>query len=192
MQGWMARAEVEFGDAAQYGSSEPECTMIAPNYGLASHRDYRNALGTFPTGVAIMSTRTATGRNIGLTCNSFSSVSLTPPLILWSLSKKSAYLDEFRTASYFAVNVLAADQLELSRRFASRLDRFAGIAHAAGAGGVPLIEGAAAHFECAAEHRYDGGDHLILIGRVVAYAYRDAEPLVYHRGQYTLLDAQTC
>jgi len=159
----------------------------------ASHqRELRNALGTFPTGVAIMTTRTACGRNVGLTCNSFNSVSLSPPLILWSLAKRSALLQDFLAAPHFCVNVLGVGQQEVSRKFAGRADRFAGTSFSQGMGGIPVLAGVASHFQCSTEHQYDGGDHMIFIGRVVDFVYSDLEPLVYHRGQYASLEFAYC
>jgi len=151
-------------------------------------RDLRHAFGMFPTGVTIVTTRTPEGLPIGLTCNSFSSVSLTPPLVLWSLSLYSPNLQAFLQAPHFAVNILACDQAELSRRFAARsIDRFAGVSWSDGEAGVPLIAGAAAHIECRNETRHYSGDHVILIGQVVKYVYRDVEPLVFARGLYRSL-----
>lgn len=151
-------------------------------------RDLRRAFGMFPTGVTIVTTRHPEGHPIGLTCNSFSSVSLTPPLILWSLSIYSPNLQAFLQAPYFAVNILANDQEPLSRRFASRIaDRFEGIDWSEGEGSTPLIGGAAAQIQCRNEARHYSGDHVILIGQVVRYLYRDVEPLVFSRGAYRAL-----
>ena len=151
-------------------------------------RDLRHAFGMFPTGVTIVTTCTAEGRPVGLTCNSFSSVSLTPPLILWSLSLYSPNLPVFLQSPCFAVNVLACHQFELSQRFATRMsDRFAGIPWTRGEDGVPLIPEAAAHIECRNETRHYSGDHVILIGQVTKYVYRDVEPLVFARGMYRSL-----
>src|ERR1043166_1345002 len=148
-------------------------------------RDFRKALGTFATGVAILTTRNDQDKPVGLTCNSFNSVSLQPPLILWSLSTYSPSLAAFAQAEHFAVNVLAADQVELSRRFSQPIDnRFAGIATDAGTDGIPLIRGAAAHLECRNEARHYSGDHVIFIGRVLRYAYSNMPPLVFCHGAY--------
>ena len=148
-------------------------------------RDFRNALGTFATGVTIVTTLAA-GRPIGLTCNSFSSVSLKPPLILWSLSLYSPNLQAFLQAKHFAVNVLARDQIELSRTFSRPTeDRFAGVDYTSGEDGVPLIANAAAYLECRNESRHYSGDHAIIIGHVLRYVYRDVAPLVFWRGHYT-------
>jgi flavin reductase (DIM6/NTAB) family NADH-FMN oxidoreductase RutF len=156
-----------------------------------AQRELRDALGSFATGVCIVTARAADGRSIGLTCNSFSSISLDPPLVLWSLSRRSGILADFLQARHFVVNVLSAAQEPLSRRFADRLDRFSDVPCADGACGAPLIAGACAHFECSAEHVWDGGDHVIFVGRVIRHSHNGAEPLLYHRRQYrTLADAR--
>ena len=148
-------------------------------------RDFRNALGTFATGVTIVTIAGPDGSPIGLTCNSFNSVSLSPPLVLWSLSLRSPNLSNFLQAPHFAVNVLAADQVELARQFAqSRTNKFEGVAYRSGTGGVPLIDSAAAQLECRNEMRYYSGDHVIFIGHVLRYVWRDCVPLIFLRGEY--------
>jgi flavin reductase (DIM6/NTAB) family NADH-FMN oxidoreductase RutF len=148
-------------------------------------RDFRNALGTFATGVSVVTTAGSDGTPIGLTCNSFSSVSLSPPLVLWSLSLRSPNLSNFFQARHFAVNILAGDQMEIAKRFSQPLpDKFNGVGHRTGATGVPLIEGAVAHLECRNETRYYSGDHVIFIGHVLSYTWRDCAPLVFWRGRY--------
>lgn len=151
-------------------------------------RDLRNAFGMFATGVTVVTTRTQEGRPIGLTCNSFASVSLKPPLVLWSLSLYSPNLQAFLQASSFGINILACHQYELSRRFSSPLkDRFEGLSWTLGESGVPLIGDVAAQIECRNETRHYSGDHVVLIGQVVRYEYRDVEPLVFARGLYRSL-----
>jgi flavin reductase (DIM6/NTAB) family NADH-FMN oxidoreductase RutF len=148
-------------------------------------RDLRTALGSFATGVTIVTIAGPDGDPIGLTCNSFSSVSLSPPLILWSLSLRSANLANFLQAPHFAVNVLAADQAVIARRFAQPIARkFDGVPYKCGVGGVPLLEGTAAHFECGNETRYYSGDHVIFIGHVLRYAWSERVPLLFCRGRY--------
>lgn len=148
-------------------------------------RAFRMALGRFPTGVTVVTTLSPDGRRIGLTANSFNSVSLDPPLVLWSLAKAAASLGVFVTAPHYAINVLAADQIGLSRQFASaRAERFAGVLCRPGLGGVPLIEGCAAWFECHNVHQYEGGDHVILVGRVERFADADRPALAFHLGGY--------
>jgi flavin reductase (DIM6/NTAB) family NADH-FMN oxidoreductase RutF len=148
-------------------------------------REFRNALGMFATGVTVVTTVSSEGAPIGLTCNSFASVSLKPPLILWSLSLYSPNLQTYLRAPYFAINILSAEQEELSRRFSTPVkDRFAGLDWSAGEGGIPLIKGAGAQLQCRNESRHYSGDHVVLIGQVVRFSYRDAEPLVFVRGRY--------
>lgn len=149
-------------------------------------RDFRATLGSFATGVTVLTALDGNGGPMGVTISSFNSVSLDPPLILWSLSNESPNIEAFRSATHYAVNVLAADQQDISDRFAARSgDRFAGVPVRAGTHGAPLIEGCCATFECANEIQYAGGDHLIFVGRVEHFA-QDAEksPLIFHGGRY--------
>ncbi len=152
-------------------------------------RDFRNALGQFATGVTVVTSVGLDGTPIGLTISSFNSVSLDPPLILWSLSLNSPNLEAFRSARYYAVNVLSATQIDISYRFASRVEnRFSGLSQRSGLGGVPLIDGCCAWFECKAEAHYPGGDHVILVGRVERFSEGQAEsPLIFHKAQYRQL-----
>lgn len=154
-------------------------------------RDFRRALGCFATGVTVLSTLDAEGHARGMTISSFNSVSLDPPLILWSLALDSPSLPTFRDASHYAVNVLAADQQALSNRFASRLsDRFEGVDTRSGLSGTPLLEGCCAWFECRHEAIYPGGDHLIFVGRVERFAAQPGlAPLLFHAGAYARLAA---
>lgn len=146
---------------------------------------FRRALGRFVTGVTVVTTRDADGRPVGLTANSFSSVSLDPPLVLWSLSRRSANLAVFEAAGHFAVNVLAADQTALSERFARPShDRFAGVDWTEGVGGAPVVAGCAATFECRTESRHEGGDHVIFLGRVERFDHAERVPLAFHGGRY--------
>ena len=163
--------------------------MTATQSTLDTHL-FRRALGNFASGVTIVTACSADGQKVGVTANSFNSVSLDPPLILWSLSGNSPNLEAFRSASHYAVNVLAADQQWLSDRFAGRSnDRFADLPRRAGLAGVPLIDGCCAWFECSHEAHYPGGDHLIFLGRVERFARGDAtSPLVFFDGAYCWLD----
>lgn len=148
---------------------------------------YRAALGTFATGVTVITTRAADGSPVGLTANSFNSVSLDPPMVLWSLAKKSLSLPVFRDAAHWAVHVLAADQEALSARFArSGTDKFAGLELDSGAAGIPLLAGCAARFECRTSFQYEGGDHLIFVGEVTGFERAERPPLVFHAGRYAL------
>jgi flavin reductase (DIM6/NTAB) family NADH-FMN oxidoreductase RutF len=147
-------------------------------------RALRDALGSFATGVTVMTTRRPDGTPIGITVNSFASVSLDPPLVLWSLAARSPNLGAFRSAGHFCVNVLSAEQAALCRRFATpEPDKFAGVEWATGAGGVPVLDGCVATFECSSAFNNWGGDHVILVGRVERFATRDAPALLFHRGR---------
>jgi flavin reductase (DIM6/NTAB) family NADH-FMN oxidoreductase RutF len=151
-------------------------------------REFRNALGSFPTGVTVVTAVAPDGTPMGLTCNSFSSVSLSPALVLWSLSLRSPNLSNFLQVPHFAINVLAADQRDISQRFAqSMVNKFDGVRYTQGMLGVPLIADAAAHLECRNETRYYSGDHVIFIGHVLHYAYRKCESLVFCHGRYATL-----
>jgi 3-hydroxy-9,10-secoandrosta-1,3,5(10)-triene-9,17-dione monooxygenase reductase component len=148
-------------------------------------REFRRALGTFATGVTIITTRAPDGTPLGLTCNSFNSVSLNPPLVLWSLENKALSLPAFQQSQHWAVHVLATDQEELSARFARRGgSKFAGLALEEGVGGIPLLTGCAARFQCRNSFQYDGGDHVIFVGEVVRFDQTDHAPLVFHGGRY--------
>ncbi|MFN0038077.1 MAG: flavin reductase family protein [Burkholderiales bacterium] len=145
----------------------------------------RRDLGSFVTGVTIVTTRTTAGEPVGLTVNSFNTVSLVPPLVLWSLSLRAASYDAFAQASHFAVNVLAADQRALSDRFAKTGgEKFNGLAWREGIAGLPILEGTAASFQCRHSARHPGGDHIIFIGEVLAHESSGRPPLVYARGRY--------
>ena len=148
-------------------------------------RDFRGALGCFPTGVCIVTTLAPDGRRVGMTANSFSSVSLDPPMILWSLARTAASAAVFRDAEYFVINVLGAGDEELSLHFARPgEDKFAKYAERfSGA----VLQGAVATFECHSRHRYYGGDHIIMIGVVERYLHTDGTPLVFSRGRYASL-----
>jgi flavin reductase (DIM6/NTAB) family NADH-FMN oxidoreductase RutF len=148
-------------------------------------RDFRTALGTYATGVTIITAVTADGKPYGLTCNSFASVSLNPPLVLWSLGMFSQGLSTFQNASHFTVNVLGASQQELANKFAkSSNDKFAGVEWTPGLGKAPVLANCVASFQCRAANRYYGGDHIIFLGAVEAYAYNRQEPLLFARGGY--------
>jgi flavin reductase (DIM6/NTAB) family NADH-FMN oxidoreductase RutF len=148
-------------------------------------REFRNALGAFATGVTVVTTRAADGTPHGLTVNSFAAVSLDPRLVLWSQSIRAPSFALFASAAHFAVNVLALDQLELSRCFARPApDKFAGVHFDEGLDGVPVLTGAAAAFECRAFARYPGGDHVIHVGEVERFSYTKRAPLMFARGRY--------
>ena len=149
-------------------------------------RALRNALGHFATGVTVVTTLADGNRPVGVTINSFASLSLDPPLVLWSLADNSSSLPLFIATSHFAVHVLAADQQALSERFAkSAVDKFDDLDYDMGLGRAPLLPGCAAVFECALQQSVAGGDHTILIGRVQRFQTNaDALPLLFYRGRY--------
>ena len=151
-----------------------------------SAQEFRAALAMFATGVTIVTARTGDGQVIGLTANSFNSVSLGPPLVLWSLSRAAASMAVFSAGSHYAINVLAADQKALAERFAMKgADRWQGVTFDTGAGGAPLLHGAAATFECFNRSRYEEGDHVIFVGEVERCTRREgASPLLFHGGRY--------
>lgn len=150
--------------------------------------ELRRALGCFPTGVAVVTTLGSGGVPLGITVSSFNSVSMDPPLILWSLTKEASSLAAFKSHGAFAVNVLSADQEPLCRRFASQAgDRFAGLPWRPGVDGIPVLEGAVAVFECRNWAVYPGGDHEIFLGQVVRYDHWDTVPLVFGKGRLSPL-----
>lgn len=151
----------------------------------------RAALGRFATGVTIITTRGFDGAPAGFTANSFNSVSLDPPLILWSLARSSPRLGVYRAAEHYAVNILGAGQAELASRFARRdVDRYDGVDWHEGLGGAPVLEGALAVFECAHEAVYPAGDHELFIGRVMNCAIGEGAPLTFFAGRFgSLQDA---
>ncbi len=151
-----------------------------------SSTEFRTALGMFATGVTIVTARASEGHLVGLTANSFNSVSLSPPLVLWSLSQSATSMDAFRTGSHYAINILAADQQALAQLFATRgVDRFADVDFVEGLCGAPLLAGAVATFECFNRSRYVEGDHVIFVGEVEHCAHRTgAAPLLYHGGKF--------
>jgi 3-hydroxy-9,10-secoandrosta-1,3,5(10)-triene-9,17-dione monooxygenase reductase component len=148
----------------------------------------RTALSQFATGVTIVTCIDSAGAFVGLTANSFQALSLQPPLVLWSLRRTSPSLPAFACARHFAVNVLSEDQVELSRRFASPLpDKFAEGPWSPGEGGVPVLIGCAAVFECELLSHQEAGDHVLFIGRVLRAADASLAPLVFHAGHYHML-----
>ena len=184
-------------------NNKPQSITAAPNLAEIEHpgshaapvhstsaegfnaRELRNALGAFATGVTIITTRSRDGKPHGITVNSFSSVSLNPPLVLWSSSLYAQSLPAFQEASHFVVNILAFDQIPLSNKFATQNDdKFVDVDHIVPESGAPVLIGAAAHFECRNEFRHYGGDHIIFIGHVERFAYTDRPTLLFCRGKY--------
>lgn len=157
---------------------------MVPGLTALDPTSFRRALGSFATGVAVVTAAAATNR-AGLTVNSFASLSLDPPLILWSLNVRSASLGIFRSAPHFAVNVLSEQQSQLSVHFGTpRKDRFEGVTWEAGLGGAPLLANCVAHFECAVTSQIESGDHVLFIGRVERLRIDEQEALMFYRGRY--------
>ena len=148
-------------------------------------RAFRDALGAFATGVTIVTTTDAAGAPVGVTASSFNSVSLDPPLVLWSLAKTSGSRDAFCSSGHFAIHVLGESQEGVSNRFARPgTDKFSDVGWSAGDAGSPLLNDYAAAFQCRTRYQYEGGDHIILVGEVVAFDVRDQAPLLFHAGRY--------
>jgi 3-hydroxy-9,10-secoandrosta-1,3,5(10)-triene-9,17-dione monooxygenase reductase component len=157
---------------------------VSPPSAMADQRSLRDALGRFVTGVTVVTSRTKTGRTCGVTVNSFSSLSMDPPLVLWSLSLTSSSHPAFDEATHFIVHVLADGQEGIARQFArSGIDRFAGLELEEGPEGIPVLPDVAARFECRTLYRYWGGDHVIFVGQVEAFVHApDRDPLVFFAG----------
>jgi flavin reductase (DIM6/NTAB) family NADH-FMN oxidoreductase RutF len=148
--------------------------------------DFRRALGQFATGVTVVTARGKNGRPIGLTVNSFASVSLDPPLVLWSLSREASDFADFTAANHFVINILGAAQHHLSRQFATLFSehKFVGVECTEGKAGCPMLQGATAHFICRKKRKIEAGDHVIFLGQVEEYRWNDGKPLVFHAGRY--------
>jgi flavin reductase (DIM6/NTAB) family NADH-FMN oxidoreductase RutF len=162
-------------------------TLEPPGFDI---RALRTALGSFPTGVAIITTIGPDGRPIGLTCNSFSSVSLEPPLVSWGLRLVSKTLEAFRAAGAFAVHILAEDQKELSARFANGqiADKFDGVDWTPGHRGLPVLADCVTTFECDKFAEHEAGDHMLFLGQVVRFDHGRQEPsLVFYKGAYMVM-----
>jgi flavin reductase (DIM6/NTAB) family NADH-FMN oxidoreductase RutF len=150
----------------------------------ASH-DIRKALAQFATGVTVVTTRSPDGTPVGLTVNSFASVSLDPPLVLWSIALTAQSYEVFRTCQSYLIHVLAVDQLEVAAAFATRgADKFGATRWRSNDSGLPLLEGCVAWFECGNRSQYPEGDHVILVGRVEAFAIGGGAPLIFHDSRY--------
>ena len=163
--------------------------MTQPNSAQPPHfskTEFRAALGLFATGVTIVTARDVSGRLVGLTVNSFNSVSLVPPLVLWSLALTARSMSTFSQTSNYAIHILAADQLHLAERFSrNEASRFEGVPFRDNAAGVPILDGALAVFECFNRSRYEEGDHVIFVGEVERCTlHSDAQPLIYQSGKF--------
>jgi flavin reductase (DIM6/NTAB) family NADH-FMN oxidoreductase RutF len=152
-----------------------------------SERQFRDAMAQLATGVSVICARAADGRFVGFTANSFNSVSLDPPLVVWTLGFKAANLAAFEAAEGYAINVLAHDQVELARRFSRpHADRFAGVPYRLGTSGAPLIDGCIAWFECRPHTQIKAGDHLVFIGEVDHCERRAGTGLVFHQSRFAV------
>lgn len=152
---------------------------------ISGERAFRNTLGAFATGVTVITARDRDGQDVGITVNSFSSVSLDPPLVLWSLGKNAQCFSGFISAEYFAIHVLAENQEALSNQFASQIDdKFKGVELVRDQRGTPVLKHCAARFDCKTAVRHDGGDHIIIVGEVLGFENFEQLPLLFHGGRY--------
>ncbi len=152
--------------------------------GVGPHQ-FRELLGRFATGVTVITTVDGEGKPAGMTASALSAVSLDPPLLLVCVSQAAEFCAILRRSSRFAVNVLAEDQEELSRRFAAEgIDRFAGVSYRICSAGLPLLDGVVAHLWCEVEEAEDAGDHVVFFGRVMGGEVYDRQPLLHFRGWY--------
>lgn len=151
-------------------------------------REFRNAMGAFATGITVVTSTDHQSKPIALTVNSFASVSLDPPLVLWSVNRAHDIAEDFVESDHFAVHILQHDQKNFSQHFSGdRPDKFEGIDYDTGIGKLPLLCDYCARFQCKVEHRYEGGDHVILVGRVLDMDYRSVDPIIFHAGKYRRL-----
>jgi flavin reductase (DIM6/NTAB) family NADH-FMN oxidoreductase RutF len=174
-----------------YHFSEPD--QRPPRHfvpGPERSRDFRDALGRFATGITVVTTMTPQGPQ-AITANSFASVSLDPPIVLWSIGRKSKRFAAFAECSHFAIHVLGAGQRELSQRFARSGHGFDGLACERGEAGVPLLDGCLSRFECRRLSGHEGGDHLIVLGAVTAASIGEGEPLLFFGGDYGRLTSDS-
>jgi flavin reductase (DIM6/NTAB) family NADH-FMN oxidoreductase RutF len=162
-------------------SGETDAGLLAP----VDPTLYRQTCARFATGITVVTVIDEHGHPHGMTVNSFSSVSLDPPLVLVSIDLRNAILGHFLSSRFFAINILAEHQEHLSRRFSSASEnRFSHVDWHAGASGVPLLEGVLAHLECSVSQTFEAGDHTVLVGEVRYAGYKDGRPLVYFGSSY--------
>ena len=152
-------------------------------------KEFRSALGNFPTGITVVTAITEDNELLGTTVNSFSSVSLDPPLVLFSLDRSAHSLDAYRKVGIFAVNVLSSDQRDLSTKFAETFgEKWNGVKYDTWETGSPILPGSLASFDCRLWATYDGGDHIIFVGEVLCMSCKAlADPLIFFRGKYSSL-----
>lgn len=172
--------------------NDPSPQEPAPKPGFDT-RAFRDALGRFATGVAVITARQSDGLAVGMTMSSFNSVSLNPPLVLFSVDRRAYSLGAMLNAKGYGVNILGRQQEALSNRFAKALaDKWTDVPHVAGYAEAPLLAGALAHFECRPYAHHDGGDHVIFVAEVMSFAVPGSgpdDPLVFFRGRYRSLAA---
>lgn len=163
--------------------------MTGDNMNDLDIQEFRKTLAQFPTGVTVITTRDAERNPIGVTASSFNSVSVDPPLILWSIDKKAYSKEIFEKSEYFGVNVLTHNQIDISNRFSRKGDdKFKDIDYHNGKGDTPMLNEYSAQFECKTWNVYEGGDHLILVGEVVKYRHNETKPpLVFAHGNYAIV-----
>jgi flavin reductase (DIM6/NTAB) family NADH-FMN oxidoreductase RutF len=161
-------------------------SMMIPFTPATDARAFRTALGSFATGVTVITTATAEGP-MGITANSFASVSLDPPLVLWSPAKASSRFAFFAETDHFAIHVLGHEQRWISDAFSRARDAFHGLDWTTNAQGTPVIDGTLARFTCETVARHDAGDHMIVVARVSEAARRDGAPLVFQGGRFASL-----
>lgn len=150
-----------------------------------SEAQFRHAMAQFATGVTIVTCTNSQGRPVAMTVNSFTSVSVDPPLVLWCVNKTILPFAAFHDAAHFAIHVLHAGQQDTSNHFAVDLeDKFSGVTYGDGIGGVPVLKDFLALYQCETHARFDAGDHVIIVGRLLACELRDGEPLLFHAGGY--------
>ena len=172
------------------GNPQEDGSAHGPDGEFDAH-EFRYALGDFPTGVTVVTAAAADGSPIGMTVSSFNTVSLDPPLVLWSVARAANSFAGFSEAGHFCVHILSESQEDLSQRFATpSADKFEGLDVASGLGGAPVFDQCVARFECATWQRYDGGDHLIILGRVERFRRWQRRPLLFTGGVYGLVADQ--
>ncbi len=153
-------------------------------------REIRNMMGHFATGVTVITTKDSAGKAFGLTVNSFTSLSLNPPLVIVCVDRTVDCYSCFDETKVFAVNVLSEDQEELSRRFATKgIEKFEGIQWRMGENGAPLLEGVIGTIECKVTHSYEGGDHTIFLGEILSATAKGDRPLLFFKGKYARLSS---
>lgn len=152
-------------------------------------RQVRTIAGTFATGVTVVTTIGTNGKPVGMTANSFSSLSLNPPLVLVSINKGASLYKDFMETDCFGINILSEHQENISRQFSKKnIDRFTGVAYEKVVTGAPILPDTIGYFDCTVNQLYDGGDHTIIIGEIKHGEVREGEPLLFYRGKYRKIE----